>query len=309
MLREGRDDDLEIAVAHRETIGSVLHRLGEDRSPGWLRSLAECGPQVEPAVPGIRRQARQCQQGRGHVEQAHRRLEGRGCADHAGLPEDQRNAQELFVERVAVIGASRGLVVPQVLAVVREHHHDRMLQTSAGLEAIEKAADEGVRVGDVSVVEVGDEAPLVLGQDQLPLPDPLEIAVVEPIVDAARLRRIREVVVGVGNVGLVAMQEQEEGRAIERADPVQRPRHVGLGPSGGDLVVALVDLEPLVEARVAVDRGSAREGRGPVAGVPKALCEERPMGSDGRPVPAGSVIERQQRQEERGVGGLGPGRG
>ena len=88
VLREGRDDDLEVAVPGREAIGPVLHRFGEHGPRGGLRSGEKRRRQVDPPVLWIRGKLRQRQQRWGYVEQADGSPDRGARLNHARLPDD-----------------------------------------------------------------------------------------------------------------------------------------------------------------------------------------------------------------------------
>ena len=134
----------ELAPVQRAADGLGAGREGRRRRV----VTAGQGQQRAPGQLGGRHTG-QVQDRRRHVEQRHRGL--RPPRGHARAPHQQRDAQQLVVQRVAVLEV---VVVPELLPVVGEEHH-RDLRA----QLVEQIAELVVEVAQVLVVAV-DHVPL-----------------------------------------------------------------------------------------------------------------------------------------------------
>jgi len=171
-------------------------------------------------------------------------------------PDDQRHAHGGIVDEIAVFLLA---VVAEALAVVSNHHHDRVLRKPSLVEPIQEPADLGVGEGDLPIVEPALAASFKSG----------------PVW----LRRI------VGFVGVVEVEPGKERPLVRLLEPLQTDVHNSVSRSldsgqiellvGRHLEVVVVALESLIQTPPLVDNESGDHRSAPVAGPRQPLGEGR----------------------------------
>ena len=125
----------------------------------WPRSS---GTRLAPARPAGGATPAKSSSGRHHVDQADLRVDAPGGPVRARVVDDQRNAQQLVVELMAVLAERPRIAAAEVLAVVRRHDDDRVVREAGFLERVEQPPHLGVRAADAAVVERADVRPLLV---------------------------------------------------------------------------------------------------------------------------------------------------
>jgi len=244
---------------------------------------------VEPAGPALRGEERAAAQslGRLHVEEAgqggeevdqpHGGGDARPAPGRAGKLHEEGHVEGPSVEQDAVVLLP---VLAQALAVVGEDDHDRAVVDPPLAQLVEEEAHRLVGRGDLAVV--GEEAR-------------------EP---GGRL---------VGGVGLVDVEEEEEGTVGDPRQPLEGdagglrpgPLHEaeGVRPRRSEDAV-VVEVEALAEAASTPQHPGRHRGPGGVApGLEEAGQRRAGAVQAIAQVVAHAVLERQETGQHRGVGG------